>query len=209
MDMASRKQYLQMLMERYLKARKRQKDSILDEYCRNTDHNRKYVIRRIGRLASTEPRPPGKRAPHYGQETARTLEKRWKIFDFPYGQRLRPLIQTELERLRWLRELEVSAKRAEKLRTISPATIDRLLRPKKEAWKLRHKSGVDGPGLIAKKISLSPPGFDTSSSSARPAKRSKEEIYRPSDPSRRSLSRTALIKPSESPPSSPLRMMSN
>lgn len=152
--MASRRQYLQTLMERYLKVRKRQKGSILDEFCRNTGQNRKYVIRKIGRLASIEPRPPKRRTPHYGQETARALEKLWKMFDFPCGQRLRPLIQTELERLRRLGEVELSAQTAEKLRRVSPATIDRLLKPKKQAWKLHHKSGAKGPGLIAKKIPL-------------------------------------------------------
>lgn len=154
MDMASRKQYLRTLLERYLRARKRQKGSILDEYCRNTGQNRKYVIRKISGLASNEPRPPRKRAPYYGPETARALEKLWRIFDYPCGQRLRPLIETELDRLRRLKEIEVSAQTAEKLRTVSPATIDRLLRPKKQAWKLHHKSGAKGPGLIAKKIPL-------------------------------------------------------
>lgn len=152
--MASRKQYLRTLLERYLKARKRQKGSILDEFCRNTGQNRKYVIRKIARLASTEPRPPRKRAPRYGQETARALETLWKMFDYACGQRLKPLIGTELERLMRLRELKVSALTAKKLRRVSPATIDRLLRPKKEAWKLHHKPGPKGPGLIAKKIPL-------------------------------------------------------
>ncbi len=152
--MTSRKQYLQTLLERYLKARKRQKGSILDEFCRNTGQNRKYVIRKIARLASTEPRPPRKRTPRYGQETARALETLWKMFDYPCGQRLRPLIGTELERLMRLREIKVSALMAKKLRRVSPATIDRLLRPKKEAWKLHHKPGPRGPGLIAKKIPL-------------------------------------------------------
>jgi hypothetical protein len=154
MDMASRKQYLLTLLERYLKVRKRQKGSILDEFCRNTGQNRKYVIRKISRLASTEPRPPRKRAPRYGPETARPLERLWKMFDYPCGQRLKPLLETELDRLRRLKEIEVSGQMAEKLRTVSPATIDRLLRPKKEAWKLHHKSGTKGPGLIAKKIPL-------------------------------------------------------
>ena len=152
--MASRKQYLQTLLGRYLKARKRQKGSILDEFCRNTGQNRKYVIRRLSRLASTEPRPHRKRVPHYGQETARALETLWKMFDYPCGQRLRPLVETELDRLRRLGELKISAPTAAKLRTVSPATIDRLLRPKKEAWKLHHKSNPKGPGLIAKKIPL-------------------------------------------------------
>ena len=152
--MTSRKQYLQTVMERYLKARKRIKGSILDEFCRNTGQNRKYVIRKIKVLASTEPRPPRSRAAHYGQETARALETVWRIFDYPCGQRLKPLIETELDRLMKLRELKISALAAAKLRTISPATIDRLLRPKKQAWKLHHMSSSKGPGLIAKKIPL-------------------------------------------------------
>jgi hypothetical protein len=69
--MASRQQYVQTLLERYLKARRGQKGAILDEFCRNTGQNRKYVIRKISGLASTEPRPPRKRAPHYGPGTAR------------------------------------------------------------------------------------------------------------------------------------------
>lgn len=154
MDMASRRQYLQTLLERYLKARKRQKGSILDEFCRNTGQNRKYVIRKIGRLALTEPRPPRKRVSYYGPETARALEKLWKMFDYPCGQRLKPLIETELDRLRRLQELDISIRTAEKLRTVSPATIDRLLRPRKQAWKLHHKSAARGPGLIARKIPL-------------------------------------------------------
>jgi hypothetical protein len=76
------------------------------------------------------------------------------MFDYPCGQRLRPLIETEIDRLLRLRELKVSALTAKKLRSVSPATIDRLLKPKKQAWKLHHKSGTKGPGLIAKKIPL-------------------------------------------------------
>lgn len=154
MDMAARKQYLQTLLARYLKARKQQKGAILDEYCRNTGQNRKYVIRRLSRLALGETGTVRKRRRRYGQDTARAVEKLWKIFDFPCGQRLRPLISTELDRLRQLGELEVSAKTAAKLRTISSATIDRLLRPKKQAWKLHRTYQGKGPGLIAKKIPL-------------------------------------------------------
>lgn len=96
--MASRKQYLQTLMGRYLKARKRQKGPILDEFCRNTGQNRKYIIRKISRLASTEPGSPRKRSPRYGPETARALETLWKIFDYPCGQRLRAAAVAYLKR---------------------------------------------------------------------------------------------------------------
>jgi hypothetical protein len=66
MDMHSRNQYLKALIGKYLKASKRAKGELLDEYCRNTGHNRKYVIRKIRRLAFTEPRPRRARKPCYG-----------------------------------------------------------------------------------------------------------------------------------------------
>jgi len=46
--MQSRKQYLKVLRERYLKAKaKKEKAEILDEYCRNAGQAREYVIRKI------------------------------------------------------------------------------------------------------------------------------------------------------------------
>lgn len=46
--MESRKQYLGVLRERYLRAKaKKEKSQILDEYYHNTGQARKHVIRKI------------------------------------------------------------------------------------------------------------------------------------------------------------------
>lgn len=47
MDMHSRNQRLQGLLGRYLRADRRAKGLLLDEYCKNTGSNRKYAIRNI------------------------------------------------------------------------------------------------------------------------------------------------------------------
>ncbi len=48
MDMHSRKEYLKRLQQRYFQCQsKKEKTSILNEYCKNTRQNRKYVISRI------------------------------------------------------------------------------------------------------------------------------------------------------------------
>lgn len=161
MDMRARSQYLNALLERYLKARKRQKGLLLDEYCRNTGQNRKYVIRKIGQVAFGSPRPRKKRQVLYGREVRAAVERLWQIFDYPCGQRLVPLIRTEVHRLRRMNELEVTARTCEKLRHISSATIDRLLKPKKQAWKLSRRYGHRSSGLIAKKIPLKMTDWDT------------------------------------------------
>ena len=48
MDMNERNQYLKVLQEKYFMAKSRkEKSAILNEYCKNTGQNRKYVIRKI------------------------------------------------------------------------------------------------------------------------------------------------------------------
>jgi hypothetical protein len=154
MDMRSRNQYLDALLERYLKAGKDQKGQLLDEYCRNTKQNRKYVIRKISRMAFGPPRVRKRRAPVYGPAVRAALERLWGVFDFPCGQRLAPVVRAELDRLRRMKELDISEQTAEKLLRISPATIDRLLRARKAQIKDRRRYASRGANLIAKKIPL-------------------------------------------------------
>jgi len=45
-----------------------------------------------------------------------------------YTQRLKPLLEVEIDRLRELREIEILEEVALKLKMVSPATIDRKLR---------------------------------------------------------------------------------
>ena len=161
MDMRSRTQYLETLIPRYLKANRKGKTSVLDEYCFNTGQNRKYVIRKISQMAFGEPKVRKKRTVRYGHDVREALWKVWKIFDGPCGQRLQPLLETEVGRLRDLGELRISDKTYNKLLSISSATIDRLLRSKKEGWKVQRRYGNRKAGLIAQRIPLRLTDWDT------------------------------------------------
>jgi hypothetical protein len=162
MDMRSRNQYLETLLERYLSADKARKGLLLDEYCANTRQNRKYVIQKVSRMAFGPPRVKKKRSAFYGPAVRAALEVLWKVFDFPCGRRLAPLVRTELERLRRLKEMDISEKTVQRLLRVSPATIDRLLRSKKGEIKDRRRYSSRGANLIAKKISLRMTDWDTS-----------------------------------------------
>jgi len=66
MDMQSRNQYLEVLRERYLRAKaKKEKSQILDEYCHNTGQVREYVIRRIQPGLDLRPKQRRKRKQTY------------------------------------------------------------------------------------------------------------------------------------------------
>lgn len=162
MDMRVRNQYLKVLQERYFKANsKKEKSSILDEYCRNTHQNRKYVIRRIKSSIPSAPKGRGRKE-IYDSYVRAALAKVWEIFDYPCGQRLASLLESEVDRLRKLKELLVSAEVAEKLKRIAPATIDRKLKHQKEVLHQERKYQRKSNSLIYQKIPIRAGDWDKS-----------------------------------------------
>jgi len=138
--MSARNQYLKVLQEKYFMANTRkEKSSILDEYCKNTGQNRKYVIRKIRSSISLNVKRRGGKEVIYDGYVKAALANIWEIFDYPCGQRLAPLLKTEVDRLRQQEELFISSEVAEKLKKISPRTIDRALRRQKQALHLNRK----------------------------------------------------------------------
>ncbi len=124
-------EYLNSIKERYRKASgRKEKTRLLDQYCFHTGRSRKYVIRLLG-SSDIYPRERKPREMTYNGEVTEALAKVWEMFDCPCGQRLKPLLVREMDRLRLTGELRVSDEVAQKLLQISSATIDRKLKAEK------------------------------------------------------------------------------
>ncbi len=162
--MHSRNEYLKELQQRYFQTQsKKKKSSILDEYCRNTHQNRKYVIRKIRSFRSSFPHRRKKRKVVYDGYVRAALARVWEIFDYPCGQRLAPLLKSEVSRLRQLEEIFISNEMADKLKVISPATIDRKLKHKREVLHLkRHRIRPKPSSLLYRRIPIRLTEWDTS-----------------------------------------------
>ena len=162
--MHSRNEYLKVLRERYLKAKsKKVKSQILDEYCLNTGQARKYVIRKIQPGIDLRPKQRKKRKEIYDSEVRAPLAKVWEIFDYPCGQRLKPLLDGEVDRLREFGELRISDEIASRLKRMSSATIDRKLKHQREVLHLLRSRGSPRPGyLLRQKIPIRLTEWDTS-----------------------------------------------
>jgi len=163
MGMMARKEYLLVLRKKYYQARTRkEKTQILDEYCTNTGQARKYVIRRIQQRADLRMRKRKPRREIYDGEVTAALAKVWEIFDYPCGQRLKPVLDTEVKRLREMGELKITEEIASKLKSIGSATIDRKLRKQREIFHLQRARGVPKPGsLLKSKIAIRLTEWDT------------------------------------------------
>lgn len=156
MDFRSRRQYLMGLREKYLKGSKKEKTEMLNEYIRNTGHNRKYVIQTLHNQKAwnnlNKPRKPRKKK--YGTEINAPLILLWRIFDFPCGQRFKPCIEAELERLRKFGEIDISDQVAAQLKEISSATIDRRLKIPRKGERNRRFCTTRPGSLLKAKIPI-------------------------------------------------------
>jgi len=154
MDMYSRNQYLKALREEYLKAPKKEKGRLLDEAQKRTGLNRKYLIRKLRPSNNLDRRKEERRRRKviYDGEVRAVLAKVWEIFDYPCGQRLKPLLLTELERLLRLGEVECTAEVAAKLLQISPRTIDIKLAHQREVLRLKQNRHPQPQPLLYQKI---------------------------------------------------------
>jgi hypothetical protein len=163
MDMHSRNEYLKVIKGNYFKAKTRkEKTELLDEYCHNTGQSRKYVIWKIHEVA-LKPKRRKKRKEIYDGQVKAALAEIWEIFDYPCGQRLKPLLETEIERLTELGEIEASEEVMLKLKAMSPATIDRKLKHQREYLHLSRSKRGPRPGyLLKQKIPIRLTQWDTS-----------------------------------------------
>lgn len=150
------------LRDKYFKATKKEKTIVLNEYIKNTGHNRKYVIATLNADAvwanngARKPRPK-----QYGPEIDVPLAKVWGIFDFACGQRLKSCITEELERLRMFGEIRISDKTAAQLKQMSSATIDRHLKVPRRKEHKRQFSTTRPGSLLKKKIAIRLTDWDT------------------------------------------------
>ena len=154
------------MREKYWKAHtKKEKSRILDEYCANTGQARKYAIRKLRARENPDQKPRKRRKPVYDGEITAPLAMIWSALgglDYPCGQRLKPLLELEVDRLIALGELNISGEVATKLKKMSAATMDRKLKHQKEVLHLLWSKGGHKHGSVLKqKIAVRPTDWDT------------------------------------------------
>lgn len=127
----------------YRNARRLRKTAILNEFLQLTGYNRSYATRALRSILRPKPvRKKYSRAPAYGPDVRTALEKIWLLMDCICGQRLVPILPDLIDSLEAHGEIDMlSAEVREQLKSISSATIDRLLegaRKKRGRKKYHH-----------------------------------------------------------------------
>ena len=149
----SKKELIDGVKPRYLKATKQEKGRILDEFCSNTGYNRNYAIQIMQadcdyHQAEREGRK--KRKQKYGADVLSVAIKIWELLEYPCGARLQPSIMPMLEAMERSKEIVVAKPIKEKLKLITARTLDRRLKKEREVRKLNRSRGTTRHGSLLK-----------------------------------------------------------
>jgi hypothetical protein len=126
-------EYLARVRPRYQKAGRRLKWVILTEFSLNFGFSRKHAIRLMNGNAGVRTRRPGPR-PTYGPELIRPLKTLWLRMGQVCSKRMKAALPAWLPHYR--KRFALTDEQAALLLRMSPATIDRLLKP------IRAKRGL-------------------------------------------------------------------
>ena len=141
------REYAASLRPRYQLASRCDKGRLLDEFCRVTGRDRKVAIRLL-RHRPKQPRRRAGRPRQYVNTLRPVLEQVWEASDYLCSKRLAPFLPELLEALERHDEMRLSVEQRTALLRISPATIDRLLRPVRRLHR-RHGVATTSPSLAA------------------------------------------------------------
>jgi len=168
LDIRNKKEITAEIQERYKKASRKQKKTILDEFVALTGYNRNYASRvlrqyygkligsigsgkrKIRYVVGKDKRSKRNRKRFYDDDVTEALKKIWAILDMPCGKRLAPFLPEIIFKLETFDEIKMKSATKQKLLEVSASTIDRLLKPIKEKLRIGKGKSFTKPGTLLK-----------------------------------------------------------
>lgn len=124
------REYAKAARWRYLRAEKKAKGIILDEFCKTTGYHRKAAIRLLCNPAPASPSARGRGRPSkYQPALLQPLKMLWEISDRLCSKRLKPFLPELVGALERHGEIQLEPEVKQRLLEMSEATIDRYLKP--------------------------------------------------------------------------------
>jgi len=164
LSLATRRELIQAIAERYRTANRADKQKILDEFTEVTGFHRKHAIRALRQRGKQAAKPARVRL--YDEAIVQALTIVWEAADRICGKRLKPAIPILLEAMERHGHLALAPEIREGVLKVSAATIDRLLASARAASRQgRRRSTINTP--LRKSITVRtfadwndpPPGF--------------------------------------------------
>jgi len=155
MTFQARRELLLHVAPRYCAATPAYKSQILDEFVAVTGYNRKYAIRLLGQKVIAVPVSIKRaRARRYGPLVTAALHTAWAATNYVCAKRLVPFLPDLIPALERHGHLRLSPTVRADLLSLSAATADRLLRPHRQAEKLRGIGTTKAGSLLKHRVPI-------------------------------------------------------
>lgn len=153
MSCETRIEYIAVQKRRYRRAEKAYKTRLLDEVCTVCGYERKHAIKMLNGSLKPSRGKRGRKGEYDSPALRKALKTLWLRSDQLCGKRLKPAMP------HWLKHYEkhygpLSAECREKLLKISPASIDRVLKPFKAQYQRRRNTGTKPGSLLKNQIPI-------------------------------------------------------
>lgn len=149
MSQGSKREMIESIRPRYLKANKAGKQQILDEFIATAGYHRKYAIHILKHGPKAKGlKKPGRRKTYQG-EVIQALEQIWEIYGRICSKRLQPFLPEAVMVLERCHELILPEEIKALLLKMSRATIDRCLK-KARFTQPQHGLSTTKPGSLLK-----------------------------------------------------------
>lgn len=162
LTMKERKVVTKALAEQYRRGSKGDKNQLLDQFTEATGYNRSYasrLLRNHGRQVRVNAqvvvegdvrvRPQRTVKRKYDDEVVEALTRIWEMLDYIASKRLAAALPAMLERLAAFREFRIKKSVGKRLLEMSPATIDRVLKPARQKYAIKGRCRTK-PGTLLK-----------------------------------------------------------
>jgi hypothetical protein len=152
MTAKSIQEYAAIMRQRYIKADKKEKGKILDEFIKVTGYHRKSAIRALLKIT----KPPNSHRGRLGKYSAvlQPLRSIWEASDRLCSRRLQPFIPEMIQVLRRQGEIHIDSNIQTQLTKLSSSTIDRMLRPYRQRGGRKPLSATQRSKLLKSSIPI-------------------------------------------------------
>ncbi|MFL5665745.1 MAG: integrase [Ktedonobacteraceae bacterium] len=136
MTIDERRKYVKLMAPRYRKAKRSERSALLSEMEQVSKLHRKHVIRLLNAESLERKKRSTPRSRTYGIEVERVVLRVWESVDYICAERLTPSLVRMARHLAGFGSLVLTAEVESQLATVSPSTVERMLR-KNRARKAR------------------------------------------------------------------------
>jgi hypothetical protein len=161
MTIDERRKYVNLMAERYWKAKRKERSQLLSEMEQVSKLHRKHLIRLLNGKSLERKKRSTPRSRTYGPEVERVVLRVWESLDYICAERLTPSLGRTAKHLAGFGSLVLTTEVESQLATISPATVERMLR-KNRARKARlPRKGPHRANQVTKGVPMGRIPWDT------------------------------------------------